>query len=612
MEALAILGAQAAVLQNATALIEALGAIVEKAREAKNFRRQCLELSNMCISLSMAFLNHEADLKDTQARNEFQSCLRDVHLAVAECRGWSALHVGWEVFVQHKFKSLKSRLESVQQAFGTELLIKVKSSSTQVTRQLTTMQSQLVQLELVANDHDAERSQFLDRIRGLEADLTKSQQLMRSLVPLPPIGLDIVTLPDPRVAILSTEAVDGATVPITGEYQGLRVTFEKIAHTHFEKLPHVVQIYQQMGNVALVQQFYAIVELDGSKYAVMEDMASHQSIQEAATTGRLATISELQGLRFIHELATTVSTLHRVGILIKSLSHLSVCIVETADGNIRPRLTGLSQARAIWEVSNKAEQDVRFEAPETEKIGSRSKMSDVWSLITVILCFLTRSAPFGVVRSRIDSSQATSIREKLRSGDLPFQPQDVQGHNLAPQVRSWLQPDPFNRPPASSVAQSLFEALIRRATEANPPTPPISDPDIIGPAELLRFASDILSKAKVKSSKSKDGKRNQPQTGEDFLDQTRFNALKAAGGDSDASLSFAAGVAYMAGLVNLPSETLDTFGDAPREVIYAKLAIPYLDVSNSLGHSGAVKELLRAHKTLAKYYHGLLAADDEG
>lgn len=186
----------------------------------------------------------------------------------------------------------------------------------------------------------------------------------------------------------------------------------------------------------------------------------------------------------------------------------------------------------------------------------------------MILCFLTRSTPFGVTTSGIDSSQVTIIREKLRSGGLPFQTQDVEGHNLAPQVLSWLQPDPFNRPPASSVAQSLFEALIRRATETNPPTPPVSVPEVIGPTELLRFASEILNKAKVKNSKSKDGKKNQPQTGEDFLNQTKFDALKAAAGDSDASLSFAVGVAYLAGLVNLPSETLETFGDAPREGEY--------------------------------------------
>ncbi|KAM5349063.1 hypothetical protein ACJ41O_008886 [Fusarium nematophilum] len=616
MEALAILGAQAAVLQNTTVLLEIVGAIVEKAREAKNFRRNCLELSNMCINLSMAFLNHEADLRGTQAKDEFQGCLRDVYLAVIECRGWSALHVGWEVFVQHKFKALKARLEGVQQAFGTELLIKVNSTSSQVTRQLGAMQSQLVQLEVAASDYSSERTQFLDRIRELETDLSKSHQLMRSLTPLPPIALDVVTLPSPSLRVLTSQVISGATIPSTGDYQGQRVTFEKIVHRQFEKLPHIVQIYQQMGNVALVQQLYAIAEIDGSKYAVMEDMQCHQSIEDAAASGRLPSMPELSRLGFMHELATTVSTLHRAGILIKSLSHVSVYIVET-NGIIRPRLTGLSQARAIWETSNKAEQDVRFEAPETEKMGCRSKMSDVWSLATVLLCFLTGKSPFGVATAETHL-QNTDIRQKLHSGAMPFHPQDLQGHHLAPQVLEWLQRDPFHRPPASSIAQSLFEILVFKATETTSPTAlrPSAAPEAADPVELLHIASDILSKAQAKrNSKSRHTRGpsadGQPAGEDSLIDKAQFEALKTAAGDFDASLSFAVGVAYLADLVEMPENTRETFADAPRDVICAKLAIPYLDISETLGHAGAPKELLRAHKTLAKYYHELLAVDIE-
>ncbi len=32
----------------------------------------------------------------------------------------------------------------------------------------------------------------------------------------------------------------------------------------------------------------------------------------------------------------------------------------------------------IWETSTHTEQDARFEAPETEAVGSKSTMSDIW------------------------------------------------------------------------------------------------------------------------------------------------------------------------------------------------------------------------------------------
>jgi len=43
--------------------------------------------------------------------------------------------------------------------------------------------------------------------------------------------------------------------------------------------------------------------------------------------------------------------------------------------------------------------------------------------------------------------------------------------------------------------------------------------------------------------------------------------------------------------------------------IGAKLAIPYLESAESLGHCGAAKELLRAHKILAMYYKDLVARE---
>ena len=100
--ALAALGTESAALGNTRTTIDVVGFIVTKAQEAKRFRNECLELTNQCIGLSLAILEHEKELKNVHTRVEFQACLRDVYLAVMECGEWNMLHVGWEILASHK------------------------------------------------------------------------------------------------------------------------------------------------------------------------------------------------------------------------------------------------------------------------------------------------------------------------------------------------------------------------------------------------------------------------------------------------------------------------------------------------------------------------------
>jgi hypothetical protein len=120
---LVVLGAESAALGNVRTIIDLVGLIVKTAQEAKSFRSECLDLTNLCINLSLAFLDHENELKNVRTKTGFQSCLRDVYLALMECRGWNVLHVGWEILVSHKLRLLKTRLYEIQNIFGVELLV---------------------------------------------------------------------------------------------------------------------------------------------------------------------------------------------------------------------------------------------------------------------------------------------------------------------------------------------------------------------------------------------------------------------------------------------------------------------------------------------------------
>jgi hypothetical protein len=223
----------------------------------------------------------------------------------------------------------------------------ITTSNAKAAHVLKNMQTDMLELKTVAKETNVQRAQFLDRIRDLEVELSRFQRDSRSLIPLPPVPLDFVTIPDPDLEISTKIAVAGVEEPQSGLYKGKKVTFEKIIHKNFERLPHIVQIYQQMGNVALIQELYALADFQGSKYALVEDVESYRCIEDAATEGKLSEYTELQKLRFAYELATTVSTLHQAGVLLKSLSDTSIVIVEMGESNIRPKLTGLSQARMV-------------------------------------------------------------------------------------------------------------------------------------------------------------------------------------------------------------------------------------------------------------------------
>jgi hypothetical protein len=120
---LEVFGAESAALSNATTLLALVGFIVEKAKEVRKFKDDCLELTDTCITLSLAYLEHENELRDIRSTKEFAKCLQDVYLLVMQCRNWNILHVGWEVVVGQKFSVLKKTLGEIQKTFNTELLV---------------------------------------------------------------------------------------------------------------------------------------------------------------------------------------------------------------------------------------------------------------------------------------------------------------------------------------------------------------------------------------------------------------------------------------------------------------------------------------------------------
>jgi len=116
-----------------------------------------------------------------------------------------------------------------------------------------------------------------------------------------------------------------------------------------------VEIYKRVSLGTLVQSFYGICEREGKKYAVLEDLRGQPTLATAIQHNLLPNDNPACLLRIAYHLANTVAYFHSVGILIKSLSDVTV-VLRGLDGGstghghgqaIEPCLTNIETARTV-------------------------------------------------------------------------------------------------------------------------------------------------------------------------------------------------------------------------------------------------------------------------
>jgi serine/threonine protein kinase len=106
------------------------------------------------------------------------------------------------------------------------------------------------------------------------------------------------------------------------------------------------EIYHRISTGTLVQHFYGIAELHGSRYAVMEDLREGLTMAMAIESNQLP--EPLTRLRLAYEIANTVAYLHSVGIIIKNISDNNIVLKKGGEGmQFRPCLTNLEEARLV-------------------------------------------------------------------------------------------------------------------------------------------------------------------------------------------------------------------------------------------------------------------------
>jgi serine/threonine protein kinase len=108
-----------------------------------------------------------------------------------------------------------------------------------------------------------------------------------------------------------------------------------------------VEIYRLISTSTLIQVFYGIAQLEGKRYAVMED------VRDDPTLAAMIASAELNGdplarLQLAYEVASAVAYLHSVGIIVKNISDVNIVLKKLEDGRkFRPCLTNLEEARKV-------------------------------------------------------------------------------------------------------------------------------------------------------------------------------------------------------------------------------------------------------------------------
>ncbi|RYP58404.1 hypothetical protein DL769_008968 [Monosporascus sp. CRB-8-3] len=608
---------EAAVLPNLSAIESIVSKLLASVQDIRHFPKECRELANTCIALSTKYNELQVGLQSVNTAPDFIQCIQDVNAFVDQCKDWPTLYIGWEAVVRARFQDLKARLDRIQKSFDTEILVNISppspSSSEMAihgsTSSLRSIDTRLNALSLSVEEAKGHRQSFLDTIATLKQEMKLlHQQSLRQNSPLLP--LDFIELPHPDVVITRFNN-DGK--PSYGKYCDVLVCFERIHRPPADNLGRIVRVYRLIGDVALVQRLLAIAEYQDVKYALMEDMSRDKTLAEKVTSNPWSNVTQVEKLNLAYELAATVSALHAAHVVIKVLSDKNVYIQET-EGHLRPKLTNLRKARAIWEVTSREEQDPQFKAPETKLAGpgspsTHSIKSDIWAL-GVLLAELFYGIPPGS-SAQIPKLIAEHINS--RSSSTEDYDRSVPDAFLAI-IKDCFEPHPLYRTKtASQIAQYLFELFL----SVNSNNASVGLPSLLGSSEELKeLAAEIRGKALAGEARAEERKRMNTRPEAQSTQENRKklpylavqHLVEEADRTSDPELCYAVGMGYLWYIFE-PEEKLAGENPMSLRCRLARKSIPFLETAHQRGSSGVAKSLALAHTMLAKHYEDLQKAE---
>jgi len=118
------LAIETAIITNIDAIM-AIGWIIRKARDAKNFRDKCIELSRDAALLQSILQIRSNGVKNLGKESGLADCLQRVRDFIRACSDYNILQTAWEVFSgNHNFLGLKSDLLKYVTFFMADSLVR--------------------------------------------------------------------------------------------------------------------------------------------------------------------------------------------------------------------------------------------------------------------------------------------------------------------------------------------------------------------------------------------------------------------------------------------------------------------------------------------------------
>ncbi|KAH7220411.1 kinase-like domain-containing protein [Fusarium redolens] len=226
-----------------------------------------------------------------------------------------------------------------------------------------------------------------------------------------------------------------------------------------EKGPRHIAIYSKLSARCLVHPFYGITRYNGMRWLVFQNLRGSPSLASALSDkGCLEEV--MDRVKVAADVATTMTYLHSVEILLKSLTDQTVLLV-TENSQLVPYLTEIDRARMMNEITGGEKYDARYKAPEKQQIRQHTIQTDIWSLGVLIWQCISRKPPFSINKEVLQGDQVTEIGESIKAGTLPWDSDqsDPVYAKVASLVRRCCSKDPRQRPSAMAVKDRLIEIL---------------------------------------------------------------------------------------------------------------------------------------------------------
>jgi hypothetical protein len=188
-------------------------------------------------------------------------------------------------------------------------------------------------------------------LRNLRKEVSKSRDSKTSDKPELSESVTRYTKDDPRLHLKSMETDPSSfqgQLNGVGEIECVRLVDER--STAGAQLPRLINIYSKISYRTAARKLFGVLTIEQGDFAVMESLASAQSLESSLASGEFLQYSLTKRLRFLYEICQAVEYLHSVGVLLKSLSSSLVFYKESSTETEHPRpiITGLQNARLVW------------------------------------------------------------------------------------------------------------------------------------------------------------------------------------------------------------------------------------------------------------------------